>query len=451
MKYQDFIARKAIRTQDSGLADIPPMPDCMFDYQKIVCEFNLRKGRTADFLDTGLGKTLVQLVWAERVPGKVLILAPVAVSPQTKREAKQFLGLDIHHSRDGSTNGHKITITNYERLHLFDVSEFNAVVLDESSILKSFMGKTKQQLCDVFQHTQFRLCCTATPAPNDYMELGNHSAFLGIMPANEMLSRWFINDTMNFGQYRLKGHAIKPFWEWVATWAACISKPSDVGGDDSRHNLPPLSTRLHVVDSEMEQSVDDGGWLFTSAAISATSMHKEKRKSLKERVEKAAELASGSDYAVVWCESNLESEALHKAIPDSIEVKGSDDPDDKEAKLDAFSRGEERVMVTKGSIAGFGLNWQHCNRSIHASLSYSYEMFYQMVRRLWRFGQTRPVTVDAIISNSEQAIWKTIQHKLKNHEQMKDAMRYAILDQGAKHRVKESYQPRHNGRLPSWM
>jgi len=448
VNYEDFIAKKGVRHLEHGLKAVPPMPDCLFDFQKTVTEFALKKGRAALFLDTGLGKTRCQVVWAQNVPGKKLILAPVAVAPQTVREAKS-IGVDVFHSRDG-TIGDGITITNYERLHLFDTAQFTGVVLDESSILKSFMGKTKTMLCEQFSQTPFRLCCSATPAPNDYMELGNHSDFLGVMPSNEMLTRWFINDTMNFGGYRLKGHAVQSFWEWVASWAACAGKPSDAGGDDTKYILPELTARLHCVESPMESDADDG-WLFKAAQLTATTMHREKRDTLKQRVEKAVELSAGKDFALIWCESNLESAALHAAIPDSVEVVGSDSPDSKEEKLESFSAGKVRVMVTKASIAGFGLNWQHCNHVIFASLSYSYEQFYQAIRRSWRFGQKRPVHVDAIISNSEQSIWQTIQRKLSAHDQMKDAMKFASMDRQRSHTIKQTYKPTHEGKLPLWI
>jgi len=448
MTYAELIARKSLRARMHGFAKPPALSTVLFDWQQRVVEFALKVGRAALFLDTGLGKTLCQIEWARHVPGEVLIIAPVAVAPQTVREGKEKLGVDIHHSRDGSVHG-KLTITNYERLHLFDVSRFAGVVLDESSILKSFAGKTKQLLCERFASTDWRLACTATPAPNDFTELGNHSDFLGAMPQSEMLARWFINDSSDTGTWRLKGHAVKSFWEWVGSWAACISKPSDAGGDDAPFALPPIQTRLHVINAPLTSDLDQG-LLFTGAAVSATSMHADKRRTMAERVARAAELARTGDYVIVWCESNDESKALAAAIPDCVEVVGSDDPDDKESKLDAFSRGDVRVMVTKPSIAGFGLNWQHCNHAIFASLSYSYESFYQAVRRTWRFGQKRQVTVDAIIADSEQGIWQTIKSKMDAHSQMKSAMRFATLKSAAKNadHVRASYVPTE---LPSWL
>ena len=430
--YADFLARKRVVARDHGVTP-GRIHETLFDFQRKAVDFSLRKGRGALFLDTGLGKTICQLEWCRHLPGKKLILAPVAVAAQTVREAETRLGLELDHSRDGTVRA-PVTITNYERLHLFDTSEFSAVVLDESSILKSFSGKTKTLLCEKFAQTPYRLACTATPSPNDHMELGNHSDFLGIMPQGQMLARWFINDTSDTGTWRLKGHAVRSFWEWVASWAVCASKPSDLGGDDARYVLPPLTTHLHTVNAHVRPNLETG-FLFGHSELSATNMHADKRETLKDRVAKAVELSETGDYCLIWCESNAESEALAKAIPDCVEVVGSDDMDEKEAKLDAFSRGEFRVMVTKPSIAGFGLNWQHCAHVIFASLSYSYEAFYQAIRRTWRFGQTRPVRVDVVIADSEQGIWRTVREKMDAHDEMKSAMRTA-----SKH---HSVQPTH--------
>lgn len=449
MKYSDFLKSKLDSKLPQGLSSIPQLHNQLFDFQRNVVECALKRGRFALFLDTGLGKTICQLEWSKHVPGKVLVLAPVAVAEQTKREGEK-VGLDVYHSRDGKAPG-KVTVANYERMHLFNLSQFNAVVLDESSILKSFMGKTKQALCDAFERTPYRLCCTATPAPNDYMELGNHSAFLGVMAGSEMLTRWFINDTMHFGHYRLKGHAIQSFWQWVASWAACVEKPSDAGGDDSRFNLPPLDVRLNEVETDYSQQAGEGD-LFRLPEMSATSIHREKRFSLAKRVEAALELCRGTTTRLVWCETNAESEQISAGLGDDcVEVRGSESLDSKEAKLTAFTLGKVRCMVTKPSIAGFGLNWQHCNHQIFASLSYSYEMFYQAIRRSWRFGQKNPVRVDVILSGSELPLWHTISRKMEAHTQMKSAMKYAKLDLAEVRRVKMDYKPQCNGHLPKWI
>lgn len=450
MNYAEFIERKLVTAKPQGMSEVPGLDHHLFDFQRTVTEFALRAGRAALFLDTGLGKTICQLEWARHVPGRVLILAPLAVAKQTQREACEKLGFEIEHSRDGQSKA-KVVIANYERLHLFDASEFDGVVLDESSILKSFMGRTKNLLCDTFARHKWRLACTATPAPNDYMELGNHSDFLGVMPSNEMLSRWFINDSMNFGCYRLKGHAVRDFWRWVASWAACVEKPSDVGGNDAPFVLPPLNIQTHTVEIDQTLGAEEGE-LFRLGGISATGMHKEKRLSLRERVGKAVELATHSDPVIVWCETNDESEAFARAFgPDCVEVRGSDSLDEKEARLDAFSQGNVRVMVTKPSIAGFGLNWQHCAHAIFPSVSYSYESFYQAVRRSWRFGQKKPVRVDVVMASTEMQIWRAVRVKMDAHQQMKREMRHAAIHYGQQRNVKVSYNPQHEGMLPIWL
>lgn len=451
MTYRQFLNSKLVEVPPAGLEEIPWLSESLAEFQNDVVEFALRAGRAAMFLDTGLGKTRCQIEWARHLPGKALILAPLAVASQTVREGRDALGVEIHHSRDGSI-GEKITITNYERLELFDTTQFDAVVLDESSILKSFMGKTKRLLCERFAGTRYRLCCTATPAPNDYMELGNHCDFLGLMSNTEMLTRWFIHDSNDTGVWRMKGYAERSFWQWVASWGACVSRPSDLGYDDGAYKLPELKTQIHRV--EVGAKEPPTGMLFDIPSISATTLHQEKKHSVKERVGCVAELvrAEPGESFIVWCETNEESELLAKAIGgDCVEVKGSDSIDAKEERLLAFSEGRARVIVSKPSICGFGLNWQHCARVVFASVSFSYEQFYQAVRRSWRFGQKRPVRVDVILSPSEIPVWRTVMAKLEAHEKMKSAMRHAVFNRGERHSVKHDYQPKHKATLPSWI
>lgn len=451
VRYADFLRGKVKLAQPSGLARVPKLSSALSPFQQQATEFCLRAGRAAMFLDTGLGKTRCQLEWARHIPGKVLILAPLAVAAQTVREAKEALGMEIHHSRDGSI-GEGVTIANYERLHLFDASVFAGVVLDESGILKSFMGKTMQLLCETFANTPFRLACTATPAPNDYEELGNHSAFLGVMSRGEMLQRWFIHDSANTSEWKIKGHAERPFWQWVASWAACASRPSDFGFSDEGYSLPPLKTHLHSVATDYTIGAGDGD-LFRVPSMSAANIHAEKRLTAADRVRHVAALvaAEPSEPWIVWCESNEESAALAKAIPECVEVKGADSMESKEAKIEAFTTGEARVIVSKSSICGFGLNWQHCARVAFASLSYSYEQFYQAIRRSWRFGQLRPVDVHVVIAETEMPIWQAQQSKLRAHEQMKGAMRHAVMAHGKSSQVKHSYEPTHFDLAPSWL
>lgn len=446
MNYSDFLASKKL------LPASHPIPhdgihSALFPFQKQVAEFALNKGRAALFLDTGLGKTITQCEWARHVPGEVLIVAPLAVANQTVREARERLGMEVVYSKDGTVSS-RVTITNYERLDKFDCARFKGVVLDESSILKGFMGKTKQLLCDAFSQTPYRLACTATPAPNDHMELGNHSQFLGVMPSTEMLARWFINDPSKVGAYRVKGHAEADFWEWVGSWAACISKPSDLGFDDGAYNLPPLKMHTHAVNTPLQAGEADE--LFAMPTSSATDLHKTKRLTIKERCELTVELANNGEACLVWCESNDESAMLAKLIPDAVEVKGSDSIDDKEERMNAFSEGRARVLISKPSICGFGMNWQHASHMVFASISYSYESFYQAIRREWRFGQKKPVNVHVVISDAELPVWRTIERKAEQHDEMKRQMVKAIMG-GRETSIKNAYVPRAKAQLPAWL
>jgi superfamily II DNA or RNA helicase len=446
MNYADFLASKKLLPASSPIAHDGIHPS-LFPFQMQVAEFALNKGRAALFLDTGLGKTITQCEWARHVPGEVLIVAPLAVASQTVREARERLGMDVVYSKDGTISS-RVTITNYERLDKFDCARFKGVVLDESSILKGFMGKTKQLLCDSFSQTPYRLACTATPAPNDHMELGNHSQFLGVMPSTEMLARWFINDPSKVGVYRVKGHAATDFWEWVGSWAACISKPSDLGFDDGAYNLPPLKMHTHTVNTPLQGG--DEGELFAMPTSSATDLHKTKRLTIRERCELTAELANNGESCLVWCESNDESAMLAKLIPDAVEVKGSDSIDDKEERMTAFSDGRARVLISKPSICGFGMNWQHASHMVFASISYSYESFYQAIRREWRFGQKKPVNVHVVISDAELPVWRTIERKAEQHDDMKRQMVKAIMG-GQETSIKNAYVPRAQAQLPAWL
>jgi superfamily II DNA or RNA helicase len=451
MDYVEFLKTKKLNVQRNPIPITKPIHKNLFPFQKEVVEMLLSVGRGAAFLDTGLGKTIIQCEWARHIDGKVLIIAPLAVANQTVDEAKRLLDLDIYHSKDGEIHDHRIVITNYERLHLFDYSQFRGVVLDESSILKSFMGKTKQNLCEWFSKTEYKLCCTATPAPNDHMELGNHSEFLGIMPSTEMLSRWFINDPSHVGAYRIKGHAVQSFWEWVASWAACVSKPSDLGYQDDRYNLPPLNIKTHKIETETKTAFDEG-LLFDMPEVNATSLHRKRRESLEDRCDFVAGLVNSNDRPwIVWCESNDESEMLARMIPDAVEVRGSNTIEQKEDRLMAFTRGEARVIVSKASICGFGMNWAHCNDIAFASISYSYEQFYQAVRRSWRFGQKKPVNVHVVIADAEVQVWRTIERKSTDHDTMKDHMKHAIFSNAKESEVKVDYNPQTQGSLPAWM
>lgn len=426
--YLDFIASKGSAATTAGLAP-ESLPDRLFAHQDRATRFALEKGRSALFLDTGLGKSGCEAVFASECATETgkpsLILTPLAVARQMKRECEAF-GVDADVIREAGDSDCRVQIANYERLAKMDVESYGAVVLDESSILKAFSGSTKRALVDAFRDTPYRLAATATPAPNDHMELGTHAEFLGVMSSMEMLCRWFINDTTTASQdWRLKGHARDDFWAWVASWARAASRPSDLGGDDDGFILPPLRTQVHVCPVDMLADAGDG--LFRTSSNSATDIHREKQRTLAERVARSAEIANGHDgHAIVWCERDDESSALTSAIPGAIEVKGSMPLDAKEAALDAFSTGEARVIVTKAKLAGFGLNWQHARCQVFASLSHSYERYYQAVRRSWRFGQTENVTAHIVIAETEEGIWRNVQRKAADHDRMKAAMSQAM-------------------------
>jgi hypothetical protein len=460
--YTDIIASKRVAFEPAGLSRIPELNPGLFHYQRDVTEFLLRCGRGAAFLDTGLGKSFVALEWGrvlvEFTNCPVLMLAPLAVSQQHQREAEKF-GIDAKAIRDGSEiKGPRIYITNYERLERFDPELFSAVILDESSILKGFAGATTRTLIASFSKTPYRLACTATPAPNDHMELGQHSEFLGAMRGPEMLMRWFINDTAEASQkWRLKGHAASSFWDWVASWARCIAKPSDLGFSDDGFALPALDEIRHLIG--VDRSVDSGSEkdgqarLFRMPESSATSVHREKKITVDARADAIAALVSAdqSEPWIVWCDTNAEADALKDRMPFACEVRGDMRPDDKEDRLVSFSLGKERVLISKPSICGFGLNWQHCARMAFVGLSFSYESYYQAIRRCWRFGQKRPVEVHIALAETEAPIWAAICRKAKDHEAMKAEMCAAMARAQTGNRFIQSYQPVRNVTLPAWL
>lgn len=438
--YRSFLNSKRSYRPDAGIIVEPDaINPHAHQWQGDCVRYWLRRGAAAGFEECGLGKTLQQLEHAYHVAshtrGNVLILCPLAVAEQTKREWERFsIG------RDGSVpvmvakaqdeipfTGGGVVITNYEKLQHFDTSKFAGVVLDESSILKSFNGKVKQGLCKSFEATPFKLACTATPAPNDQLELGNHSEFLGVLRSCEMISRWFINDSMNAGKYRLKGHAANDFWEWVASWAVSLETPADLGYSADGYVLPELTIHEHEVD------VDDlprsKGQLFNNESINATSIHKEKRASCSARAEVVAGLVNNStDPWVVWCDTDYEADELAKRIPDAVEVRGSMKDSKKVMHIDQFSLGIARVIITKPEICGFGLNWQHCHHTAFVGVSYSFERFYQAIRRLWRFGQVNEVQCHVVNSLAEQVVWRAVKRKEQEHRLMKRSMAGAMLE-----------------------
>lgn len=450
-QYRSFIASKGIASFGNGFS--PKHQWKLFKHQQATLEFACQKGRAAAFLDTGLGKSRVEAAAAAEfmeASGKPsLILTPLAVARQMQREC-EAIGVEARIVREQSDVWPGVNIANYERLLKLDTTIFGGVVLDESSILKSFTGPTKRMLCDAFADTPYRLAATATPAPNDHMEIGQHAEFLGVMPGPEMLSRWFISDQTTMGGYRLKGHARDNFWEWVASWARAATLPSDLGGDDDGFVLPPLTYEIHTVAADITKDVPDG-MLFRIPDGSATTIHREKRLTMEDRVARAADLANAADGPViVWCETNSESAALAARIPDAIEVHGSMDPDAKVAALDAFTFCHRRVIVSKPKLAGLGLNWQHANTVIFASVSHSYEQHYQAVRRAWRFGQTKPVTCHVIISDTEIGIWSNVQRKAEDHQRMKRAMARSMVRSQQEATLRRAYMRPPEVTLPNF-
>lgn len=451
--YRRFLGGKRPSVIASGLSSIPDLHPAMAPHQRDCVEFGLRQGRWGLFLDTGLGKTLCELEWCKHAAaatnGRALILAPLAVAAQHKREADKWGYENVRVIRDMSQVADGINICNYDRLDLIDADEFGAVALDESSILKSFTGKTTQHLISAFQHHRFRLAATATPAPNDHMEIGTHAEFLGIMGSNEMLSRFFINDTMEASQkWRIKRHAERDFWDWMASWARMAETPADLGHDASAYILPAMHVIRHKAAGDIRPAA---GSLF-AGDVSATTMHDVKRQTADARADMCASLAPHDGACVVWCDTDYEADAIKSRIPEAIEVRGSHSPDRKEDSLAAFADGSARVLITKPSVAGFGMNWQHCNVMIFAGRSFSYEAWYQAVRRCWRFGQTREVTCHLIVAEGEAQIGRVIDRKSADHIKMKRAMAAAMkraVTAGSSTRV--HYDPTHETELPSWL
>jgi len=427
MKYDEFIRQKSIETQPVGF-DPASLGSQLFDFQRAIVSWACKRGRAAIFADTGLGKTAMQTEWARQVAlhsgGRVLIVAPLCVAHQTVHEAEKF-GIDVQYCRSKDAAQKQIIITNYEMLDRFDVSTFSGVVLDESSILKSYMGKTKRALIEACQSVKYRLACTATPSPNDYLELGNHAEFLGVMPSNEMIMRFFQNDTMEAGAYVLRPHAATKFWEWCATWSVCLSNPADMGYDGSAYVLPNLRQEFVEVSTDGLDPAE--GELFRTVVINATSIHKEGRLTAERRAAEVAKLANNSSEPwLIWCNTNYEADALKGLIPDAVDLRGSDSIDKKESALDGFIDGSIRVLITKPSIAGMGLNLQHCRNMAFVGLSYSYEDYYQAVRRCWRFGQKREVNCYVMAADSERSILAIIKEKEEKHQTMKTEMVKAI-------------------------
>nr|DAX70211.1 MAG TPA: Helicase of the snf2 rad54 family [Caudoviricetes sp.] len=450
LKYDDFINSKSKTFENMGIdVDRNSLNPNMFEFQKDIVRWALKKGRAAIFAECGLGKTLMQLSWADEIHkhtgGKILILAPLAVAPQTKEEGEKFgISVNICESQNDVIDG--INITNYEKIDKFTGNSFQAVVLDESSILKSFTSSTRNKLIDNFSKVPFRLACTATPAPNDHMELGNHSEFLGVMTRAEMLSMYFVHDGGNTAKWRLKGHAEDVFWNWMASWAVFIDNPKNLDYEVNGYDLPKLNINEIIVDGDE----------VTSETLTLTQRRQARKDSMELRCQVAADIVNASsEQWLVWCDLNDESSMLKNMIDDAVEIKGSDKASHKTGSMLNFSDNLIKCLVTKPSIAGFGMNWQQCHNMIFVGLSDSYEKYYQAVRRCYRFGQKNEVNVYIIISAKEGAVKANIERKQEDAKKIQDAMIKLTKEVTKKElqvttRIMTEYVPKVKMLLPDW-
>lgn len=458
MEYQQFLQTKSLVDQPTGFVVEALQIEELFDFQQAIVKWALKRGRSAIFADCGLGKTPMQLEWAYQVSKHiklpVLILAPLAVAEQTQQEGRKFrIKVNLCQDQDDITNG--INITNYEQLHKFDVSCFGGIVLDESGILKNFTGQMRNEIISAFMTTPYKLACTATPAPNDYVELGNHAEFLGVMTRAEMLSLFFINDTSDVGTWRLKKHAeSSEFWKWLCSWSVMLSKPSDLGfGDNKNFTLPKLHYHEHIIQTDDENK--DG--FFINEVCGLGERRKVRSETVDIRCREAASIINRTDDKfVVWCNLNTESETLTSLLQDAKEVTGSQ-PNEEKAKLMLnFAQGEFPRIVTKPKIAGRGMNWQICNNMVFVGLNDSWEDLYQAVRRIWRFGQTKPVHVHIIIEQREGSVLSNIKRKDKQAQTMMEKMiKYtqdiSKAELGKLTRDVSLYQPTMDMQIPKWL
>ena len=422
MDYSEFLETKKIAHVPSGF-DANDLHDKLFPFQKAIVKWSLKRGRSAIFADTGLGKTFMEVVFAHEVHkhtgGEIIIFAPLCVAHQTKKLAMDELGIDVNYCRSQNQAKPGINITNYEMLDSFDSSKFAGIVLDEASIIKSYDGKTTERILDFSRRIPYRLSCTATPSPNDFMELGNQAEFVGVMSREEMLAMFFIHDGGDTAKWRLKGHGEIRFWKWLSTWAVVVRKPSDLGFEDDGYDLPPLIMHEHIIATGNTTSDQ----LFALPAQGLNEQRAAKRLSLNDRVDAVADLVNASnDPWMVWCHLNDESTMLGKSINDAVTVAGSDSIDHKESSMDRFSNGSVKKLISKASICGFGMNWQHCNNTVFAGIDNSFEAMYQAIRRFWRFGQKKPVNVHLFLSESEVSILENIKRKEAQHNEMSARM-----------------------------
>lgn len=463
MRYDDFLQTKTRVIPDIGFdIELKLLNKMLFAWQKLIVRWAVLKGRCALFLDTGLGKTFCQLEWAKQVYQKInkdiIIFAPLAVSYQTQMLGKKY-GISVHISRGMGDIKTGINIANYEIMDKFDLQYFGGIVLDESSIIKHFGTKTSSALIKKCKNVKYKLCCTATPAPNDYMELGMHCEFLGVMKRVEMLATFFINDASDTGKWRLKGHAKDKFWEWVASWACVVKTPSDLGFSDEGYILPELKIIQHIVKIRIAKVIKNGkSALFEfEQAKTLNERRHAKRNSLNERIAEAAKIANGSkEQVLLWCDLNVESAMLGKVIDDSVEVRGSDTTEHKTKTIIDFVNGKIKAVISKSSIYGFGINLQNCHRIIFVSMNDSFERYYQAIRRCYRFGQNNPVEVHIITSEREGAVKENIERKQKDAERMifemaKYTRKTVIKELYKKEIADNSYIALDKMQIPDWL
>jgi len=456
-RYKEFLKQKLVKDNPSGFEiSEDKLNRYLFDWQRVIVRWALYRGRAALFEDCGLGKTIQQLEWANQVVRKtnesVLILAPLAVSEQTQREGERFgIKVNICESQNDLERG--INITNYEKLHKFDVGNLVGIVLDESSIIKNFAGKRRNQIIEAFYRTPYKLACTATPSPNDYMELGNHSEFLNIMTRTEMLSMFFVNDSGDTGKWRLKGHVKdNVFWEWLASWAVMLSNPFDLGYDDGRYRLPELKYFEHFVECTSRTS-----GLFVQPVSGLNERRKVRKETIKQRCEKAAEVINSTkDRWIIWCGLNDEGDYLEKIIEDSVQVAGRHSDEYKSEMMNAFAIGNIRRLITKPKIAGFGMNWQICHKAAFVGLSDSWEEFYQATRRIWRYGQKKPVEVHIFLEEREGSVLENIRRKDKQAKGMMENMceymrKFVKRELEKAERIETDYCPVVDMEVPEWL
>lgn len=456
--YHEWIEAKSSIPPRMGLTVAPDEIGAhLFPFQRDLTQWALKKGRAAIFADTGLGKTAMQLEWSRIVSarmGRVLILTPLAVAQQTVAEGIRF-GDECNYLTEDDP-AISVVVTNYDRIHRFDPAQFGGVVLDESSILKNMDGKTRNLLIEMFAETPFKLCCSATPAPNDFTELGNHSEFLGAKSRVEMLSEYFVHDGGSTADWRLKGHATAAFWEWIASWGAFVKRPSDLGYSDEGFVLPPLNVTTRMVDVDHEDA-QKMGRLFADNVRTLNEGRATRRATMSKRIEAAVELTRGDEPALVWCELNDEADAVAAEIDGAVQVAGSDSIEDKVDRLLGFAEGRYRVLVTKAKIAGMGLNLQRCARMVFLGVSHSYEQTYQSIRRCWRFGQTRPVEVTIIMAETEGEILANYRRKEAEAEKLSQEMTARIADYvrrdvaGMNPKRWNAYEPTERMEIPKWL